>query len=42
MSFLSYAITCVVLILNLLVLWMFSGVMRIRNKMAVNAEDGVQ
>lgn len=40
--FLPYAITCVVLNLNLLLLWVSSGAIRTKNKIAVNAEDGAR
>jgi uncharacterized membrane protein YecN with MAPEG domain len=38
--FLAYAITCVVLSLNLLLLWVSSGAIRAKSKVAINAEDG--
>ena len=41
-AFLPYAITCVVLSLNLLLLWVFSGAARARSKIAINAEDGAR
>ena len=40
--FLTYAITCVVLGLNLLLLWVSSGTTRARTKIAINAEDGAR
>src|SRR6202158_1483259 len=40
--FLAYAITCVVLSLNLLLLWVSSGAIRAKNKIAINAEDGAR
>jgi prostaglandin-E synthase 1 len=38
-TFVAYAITCVVLSLNLLVLWAYSGVARGKTKTAINEED---
>jgi prostaglandin-E synthase 1 len=38
--FLPYAITCVVLTLNLLLLWISCGVIRAMNKFTINVEDG--
>jgi prostaglandin-E synthase 1 len=38
-AFVAYAITSVILCLNLLVLWAFSGGVRTRTKTAVNSED---
>jgi uncharacterized membrane protein YecN with MAPEG domain len=38
--FVPYAITCVVLSLNLLLLWVSSGAVRAKNKIAINPEDG--
>ena len=38
--FLPYALTCVILNLNLLGLWIYGGVMRVKSKVATNAEDG--
>jgi uncharacterized membrane protein YecN with MAPEG domain len=40
--FLPYAITCVVLSLNLLLLWVSSGAVRAKNKIAINPEDGAR
>jgi uncharacterized membrane protein YecN with MAPEG domain len=40
--FLSYAITCVVLSFNLLLLWVSSGAMRAKSKITINAEDGAR
>jgi prostaglandin-E synthase 1 len=40
--FLAYAITCIVLCLNLLTLWIASGGMRARGGMAINPEDGAR
>jgi uncharacterized MAPEG superfamily protein len=40
--FLAYAITCVVLSLNLLLLWVSSGAIRAKSKVAINAEDGAR
>lgn len=41
-AFLAYAVTCVVLSLNLLFLWSYSGVVRGRTKTAMNAEDSAR
>jgi prostaglandin-E synthase 1 len=38
-AFVAYAITCLVLSVNLLFLWAFSGVARGRTKTAINPED---
>jgi prostaglandin-E synthase 1 len=38
-AFLAYAATCVVLCLNLLFLWGYSGAVRGKSKTALNAED---
>jgi prostaglandin-E synthase 1 len=40
--FLAYGITCVVLSLTLLLLWIASGVIRSREKLAINPEDGAR
>ena len=40
--FLAYAVTCVVLSLNLLLLWVSSGALRARGGLAVNPEDGAR
>ena len=40
--FVPYAITCVVLSLNLLLLWVSSGAVRAKNKIAINPEDGAR
>jgi prostaglandin-E synthase 1 len=40
--FLAYAITCVVLCLNLLTLWVSSGAIRAKGGVAVNPEDGAR
>lgn len=40
--FLAYALTCIVLCLNLLALWIASGAMRAKGGMAVNPEDGAR
>jgi len=37
-----YALTCLILTVNLLTLWIFSGAIRARSGVAVNAEDGVR
>ena len=41
-AFLAYGITCLVLCLNLLVLWVFSGATRARGGVAINPEDGAR
>ena len=41
-SFVVYAITCLVLCVNLLFLWGYSGVSRARTKTAMNEEDAVR
>jgi uncharacterized MAPEG superfamily protein len=41
-SFVAYTITAIVLSLNLLVVWAYSGVVRGKTKTAVNAEDAAQ
>ncbi|HEY4211928.1 MAG TPA: MAPEG family protein [Steroidobacteraceae bacterium] len=41
-AFLAYGITCVVLSLNLLMLWIFSGATRARSGVAINPEDGAR
>jgi uncharacterized MAPEG superfamily protein len=38
----AYAITCVVLCLNLLTLWIFSGATRAKGGVAINPEDGAR
>jgi uncharacterized MAPEG superfamily protein len=40
--FVAYAITCVVLCLNLLMLWVSSGAVRAKGGMAINPEDGAR
>jgi prostaglandin-E synthase 1 len=35
----AYAVTCLVLSVNLLFLWAYSGAMRAKSKTAINAED---
>jgi uncharacterized MAPEG superfamily protein len=40
--FLAYAITCVVLCLNLLTLWVSSGAIRAKGGVAINLEDGAR
>jgi len=40
--FLAYAITCVVLCLNLLMLWVSSGAIRAKGGVAINPEDGAR
>jgi uncharacterized MAPEG superfamily protein len=39
-AFVAYAVTCVVLCLNLLMLWVSSGVIRVKGGVAANPEDG--
>jgi uncharacterized MAPEG superfamily protein len=41
-AFLAYVITCFVLSLNLLMLWVFSGAIRARGGVAINPEDGAR
>jgi hypothetical protein len=41
-AFEAYAGTCLVLSLNLLALWVSSGVMRARSGVAINPEDGAR
>lgn len=41
-AFQAYAVTCVVLSINLLFLWAYSGVVRGRTKTAMNAEDSAR
>jgi uncharacterized MAPEG superfamily protein len=41
-TFLAYALTCVVLSLNLLLLWVSSGAIRARSGVAINPEDGAR
>lgn len=38
-AFVAYAVTCLVLCLNLLFLWVYSGAQRSRTKTAINEED---
>ncbi len=38
----GYVVTCLVLILNLLILWIFSGASRARGGVAINSEDGAR
>jgi uncharacterized MAPEG superfamily protein len=38
--FVAYAITCIVLCLNLLMLWVSSGAIRAKGGLAINPEDG--
>jgi uncharacterized MAPEG superfamily protein len=40
--FVAYAITCIVLCLNLLMLWVSSGAIRAKGGVAVNPEDGAR
>ena len=41
-TFVAYALTCLVLCLNLLLLWITSGAMRARSGVAINPEDGAR
>jgi uncharacterized MAPEG superfamily protein len=41
-AFQAYAGTCLLLTLNLLALWMSSGIMRARSGVAINPEDGAR
>ena len=41
-TFLAYALTCFVLSLNLVVLWVSSGAVRARSGVAINPEDGAR
>jgi uncharacterized MAPEG superfamily protein len=41
-AFLAYALTCVVLSLNLLALWVSSGAIRAKSGVAINPEDGAR
>jgi uncharacterized MAPEG superfamily protein len=41
-AFFAYAITCLVLSLNLLTLWISSGAIRARGGVAINPEDGAR
>ena len=41
-AFLAYALTCVVLSLNLLALWISSGATRAKDGVAINPEDGAR
>jgi uncharacterized MAPEG superfamily protein len=40
--FLAYSLTCVLLCLNLLLLWVASGALRAKGGLAVNPEDGAR
>ena len=40
--FLAYSLTCALLCLNLLLLWIASGTMRAKGGMAINPEDGAR
>ena len=42
LAFSAYVLTCLVLSLNLLVLWVSSGAIRARGGVAVNPEDGAR
>jgi uncharacterized MAPEG superfamily protein len=41
-AFLAYVFTCLVLSLNLLMLWVSSGAMRAKGSVAINPEDGAR
>src|SRR3984957_5811766 len=41
-AFLAYVFTCLVLSLNLLMLWVSSGAIRARGGVAINPEDGAR
>ena len=41
-SFLAYVFTCLVLSLNLLMLWVLSGAIRAKGGVAINPEDGAR
>jgi prostaglandin-E synthase 1 len=41
-TFLAYGLTCVVLSLNLVWVWVFSGAIRARGGVAINPEDGAR
>jgi uncharacterized MAPEG superfamily protein len=41
-TYLAYVITCLVLSLNLLMLWVSSGAIRARGGVAINPEDGAR
>ena len=41
-AFSAYAVTCLVLSLNLLMLWVSSGAIRARGGVAINPEDGAR
>ena len=41
-TFLAYVLTCLVLSLNLLLLWVSSGAIRARSGVAINPEDGAR
>jgi uncharacterized MAPEG superfamily protein len=41
-AFLTYVLTCLVLSLNLLVLWVSSGAIRAQGGVAINPEDGIR
>ncbi|WP_281024452.1 MULTISPECIES: MAPEG family protein [unclassified Rhizobium] len=41
-AFLAYAITCTVLCVNLLMLWVSSGAIRAKGRVAINPEDGAR
>jgi prostaglandin-E synthase 1 len=40
--FLAYAVTCLVLCLNLMMLWVSSGAIRAKGGLAINPEDGAR
>jgi prostaglandin-E synthase 1 len=41
-AFLAYAFTCLVLSLNLLTLWVYSGATRAKGGLAINPDDGAR
>jgi uncharacterized membrane protein YecN with MAPEG domain len=42
LAFSAYAVTCIILSLNLLLLWISSGARRVRSGVAINPEDGAR
>ena len=42
LAFKAYALTSIILSLNLLLLWMLSGARRVRSGVAINPEDGAR
>lgn len=41
-AFMAYAVTCIILCLNLLILWISSGAIRAKGGVAINPEDGAR